>query len=51
VETEAVVESFAKRHPEFERDPIANGDEQGWLTLLPDEHTGDGFFAARFRRV
>jgi len=51
VETEAVVESFAKRHPEFERDPIANGDEQGWLTLLPDDHTGDGFFAARFRRV
>ncbi|MCY0869435.1 MAG: 16S rRNA (cytosine(967)-C(5))-methyltransferase RsmB [Firmicutes bacterium] len=51
VETHGVVEAFEQRHPEFVRDPIADGDAEGHLVLLPDEHTGDGFFAARFRRI
>lgn len=52
-ENEGIVEDFLAAHPEFELLPIALPcftAESGMLTLYPDIHESDGFFAARLRR-
>lgn len=59
-ETEALVDRFLARHPDYRRDPPpaalssrwpALFTAQGFLRTLPHRHGMDGFFAARLRRV
>ena len=53
------IETFLKEHPDFHREPPAEGDEIDWsrytdahgdLRLSPADHDTDAFYAARLRR-
>jgi len=55
-ETDEIVESFLKTHPEFDREPVRPYLPSGFQTsdtdfrALPHRHGTDGVFAARFVR-
>jgi 16S rRNA (cytosine967-C5)-methyltransferase len=52
-ENEQNVMRFIARHPEFSLTPFKAGTleaDQGYITLLPDEHPTDGFFIAKLTK-
>lgn len=54
-ENEQVVEQFLQRHPEFVPEPLmpslGKAFEASMLTMLPEMFGGDGFFAAKMKRM
>lgn len=55
-ETSRQAERFLERHPDFRATTAPAElarylDDDGWLHVMPDQHDGDSFFAARFLRT
>ena len=52
-ENELNIKAFIEKHPEFRLCPFSVGKinaENGYVTLMPDTHSTDGFFIAKLIR-